>query len=39
MPGCQYGGPDELPRLEHRRAYDKTAPPRPAVGSSKRLPR
>ncbi|MGW5718415.1 GNAT family N-acetyltransferase [Amycolatopsis sp. NPDC003865] len=26
---CQYGGPDELPRIKHRREYDKTPPPRP----------
>ena len=26
---CQYGSPDELPRIKHRREYDKAAPPRP----------
>ncbi|MFE3032213.1 GNAT family N-acetyltransferase [Streptomyces canus] len=26
---CQYGSPEELPRIKHRRAYDKDAPPRP----------
>ncbi|MGW4526842.1 GNAT family N-acetyltransferase [Amycolatopsis sp. NPDC004378] len=26
---CQYGGPDELPRIKHRREYEKDAPPRP----------
>jgi ribosomal protein S18 acetylase RimI-like enzyme len=26
---CQYGSPDELPRIKHRREYDKDAPPRP----------
>ncbi|MEV4313049.1 GNAT family N-acetyltransferase [Actinocrispum sp. NPDC049592] len=26
---CQYGSPDELTRIKHRREYDKDAPPRP----------
>ncbi|WIY06503.1 GNAT family N-acetyltransferase [Amycolatopsis mongoliensis] len=26
---CQYGDPDELPRIKHRREYGKAAPPRP----------
>ncbi|MEU0950341.1 GNAT family N-acetyltransferase [Streptomyces canus] len=26
---CQYGSPEELPNIKHRRAYDKDAPPRP----------
>ncbi len=26
---CQYGSPDELPRIKHRRAYEQDAPPRP----------
>src|SRR5262249_56872254 len=26
---CQYGGPEELPGIKHRREYDKDAPPRP----------
>jgi ribosomal protein S18 acetylase RimI-like enzyme len=26
---CQYGSPDELPRIKHRRAYEKDAPARP----------
>ncbi|MET7336719.1 GNAT family N-acetyltransferase [Nonomuraea sp. NPDC005650] len=26
---CQYGSPDEVPAIKHRRAYDKEAPPRP----------
>ncbi|SDK37171.1 GNAT family N-acetyltransferase [Nonomuraea jiangxiensis] len=26
---CQYGSPDELPGIKHRRAYHKDAPPRP----------
>jgi GNAT superfamily N-acetyltransferase len=26
---CQYGRPEELPGIKHRRAYDKDAPPRP----------
>lgn len=26
---CQYGSPDELPGIKHRRMYDKDAPPRP----------
>ncbi|HEX4223190.1 MAG TPA: GNAT family N-acetyltransferase [Pseudonocardiaceae bacterium] len=26
---CQYGSPDELPSIKHRRAYDKDAPRRP----------
>jgi ribosomal protein S18 acetylase RimI-like enzyme len=26
---CQYGSPEELPTIKHRRAYDKDAPPRP----------
>ena len=26
---CQYGSPDELPAIKHRREYDKDAPPRP----------
>lgn len=26
---CQYGSPDELPGIKHRREYDKEAPPRP----------
>ena len=26
---CQYGGPEELPGIKHRRAYEKDAPPRP----------
>ena len=26
---CQYGSPDELPNIKHRRAYDRNAPPRP----------
>ena len=26
---CQYGSPDELPNIKHRREYDKDAPPRP----------
>jgi ribosomal protein S18 acetylase RimI-like enzyme len=26
---CQYGSPEELPGIKHRRAYDKDAPPRP----------
>ncbi|MFF4034197.1 GNAT family N-acetyltransferase [Streptomyces sviceus] len=26
---CQYGSPEELPDIKHRRAYDKDAPPRP----------
>jgi GNAT superfamily N-acetyltransferase len=24
---CQYGSPDELPRIKHRREYEKDAPP------------
>jgi GNAT superfamily N-acetyltransferase len=26
---CQYGSPEELPGIKHRRAYDQDAPPRP----------
>jgi GNAT superfamily N-acetyltransferase len=26
---CQYGGPGELPRIKHKREYDKAAPPPP----------
>jgi GNAT superfamily N-acetyltransferase len=26
---CQYGSPEELPRIKHRREYDKAAPPSP----------
>ena len=26
---CQYGTPDELPGIKHRREYEKDAPPRP----------
>jgi GNAT superfamily N-acetyltransferase len=26
---CQYGSPEELPGIKHRRDYDKTAPPSP----------
>jgi GNAT superfamily N-acetyltransferase len=26
---CQYGSPEELPGIKHRREYDKDAPPRP----------
>ena len=26
---CQYGDPDELPNIKHRRAYEKEAQPRP----------
>ena len=26
---CQYGSPEELPGIKHRREYDKEAPPRP----------
>ncbi len=26
---CQYGSPEELPGIKHRRAYEKDAPPRP----------
>jgi ribosomal protein S18 acetylase RimI-like enzyme len=26
---CQYGSPDELPGIKHRREYDKQPPPRP----------
>lgn len=26
---CQYGSPDELPAIKHRREYEKDAPPRP----------
>ena len=26
---CQYGSPEELPGIKHKRAYDKGAPPRP----------
>lgn len=26
---CQYGSPEELPGIKHRRAYDSDAPPRP----------
>ena len=26
---CQYGSPDELPGIKHRREYDKTSPPVP----------
>jgi ribosomal protein S18 acetylase RimI-like enzyme len=26
---CQYGSPDELPRIKHRREYGKDAPPLP----------
>jgi ribosomal protein S18 acetylase RimI-like enzyme len=26
---CQYGSPEELPGIKHRREYDKNAPPRP----------
>ncbi|GAA2799025.1 hypothetical protein GCM10010441_25060 [Kitasatospora paracochleata] len=26
---CQYGPPDELPAIKHRRAYDQDAPPLP----------
>jgi ribosomal protein S18 acetylase RimI-like enzyme len=26
---CQYGSPEELPNIKHRREYDKDAPPRP----------
>jgi len=27
---CQYGSPEELPGIKHKREYDKDAPPRPA---------
>jgi GNAT superfamily N-acetyltransferase len=26
---CQYGSPEELPNIKHRREYDKEVPPRP----------
>jgi GNAT superfamily N-acetyltransferase len=26
---CQYGSPEELPRIKHKREYDKDAPPSP----------
>jgi GNAT superfamily N-acetyltransferase len=26
---CQYGSPDELPAIKHRREYEKDTPPRP----------
>ena len=26
---CQYGSPEELSGIKHRRVYDKDAPPRP----------
>ncbi len=26
---CQYGSPDELPGIKHKRMYDKAPPPRP----------
>jgi ribosomal protein S18 acetylase RimI-like enzyme len=26
---CQYGSPEELPSIKHRREYEKDAPPRP----------
>ncbi len=26
---CQYGGPDELPNIKHRRKYEQDAPPLP----------
>ncbi len=26
---CQYGSPEELPNIKHKRQYDKNAPPRP----------
>ena len=26
---CQYGSPEELPSIKHKREYDKDAPPRP----------
>jgi ribosomal protein S18 acetylase RimI-like enzyme len=26
---CQYGSPEELPGIKHKREYDKDAPPRP----------
>jgi ribosomal protein S18 acetylase RimI-like enzyme len=26
---CQFGDPDELPNIKHRRVYDKEPPPRP----------
>ena len=26
---CQFGSPDELPNIKHRRVYDQDAPPRP----------
>ena len=26
---CQYGSPEELPNIKHKREYDKDAPPRP----------
>jgi len=26
---CQYGSPEELPNIKHRREYEKDAPPRP----------
>ncbi len=26
---CQYGSPEELPNIKHRREYDKDAPPHP----------
>jgi ribosomal protein S18 acetylase RimI-like enzyme len=26
---CQYGDPDELSNIKHKRAYDEDAPPRP----------
>jgi GNAT superfamily N-acetyltransferase len=26
---CQYGSPEELPGIKHKREYDKGAPPRP----------
>ena len=26
---CQYGSPEELPRIKHRREYEKDAPPSP----------
>jgi len=30
---CQYGSPQELPSIKHKREYDKNAPPRPDCGS------
>lgn len=33
---CQYGSPEELPRIKHKREYDKDPPPRSAPACSSR---